>query len=132
MTILRAIRRIPIIVGARPLVVHGACRTGVDAIADHVARRLGYAVELHPARGHPTQDFGLWSGQVRVATSSWSAWARTSVSRSSCPVRVRGAAAPTRTRRTEPAGSHGSPRRRASRHGGTSRGLPRWQARGAI
>ncbi len=39
--------------------VHGACG-GVDAISELHARRWGWAVERHPAQGHPTKDFGTW------------------------------------------------------------------------
>ncbi len=30
-------------------VVHGACETGADAIADRIARAMGHVPELHPA-----------------------------------------------------------------------------------
>ncbi len=30
-------------------VVHGACETGADAIADDIARAMGHVPELHPA-----------------------------------------------------------------------------------
>ena len=33
----------------RPVIVHGACPTGADAIADRIARACGYEVEAHPA-----------------------------------------------------------------------------------
>lgn len=32
-----------------PTIVHGACRSGADAIADVIARRFGWTVEKHPA-----------------------------------------------------------------------------------
>lgn len=50
----------------RPIViVHGACPTGADAIADdwarwHTQQSPHITVERHPAQGHPTQDFGPW------------------------------------------------------------------------
>lgn len=31
------------------IIVHGACRTGADAIANDIAKRLGLVVEPHPA-----------------------------------------------------------------------------------
>ncbi|NUP46176.1 MAG: DUF2493 domain-containing protein [Catenulispora sp.] len=48
-------------------VVHGACPTGADAHtvdwATHmIARDLPVKVEPHPAKGHPTQNFGPWPG----------------------------------------------------------------------
>ncbi|MFF8409010.1 SLOG family protein [Streptomyces omiyaensis] len=48
-------------------IVHGACPTGADAIISTWARArhfLGDPVteERHPAKGHPTQDFGPWPG----------------------------------------------------------------------
>lgn len=48
-------------------VVHGNCPGGADRHADHIARWMrgkGMAidVEQHPAKGHPTQDFGRWPG----------------------------------------------------------------------
>ncbi|MEU4256300.1 SLOG family protein [Streptomyces fradiae] len=47
------------------LVVHGACPTGADRHADTHARQLrnggvSIDIERHPAKGHPTQDFGPW------------------------------------------------------------------------
>ncbi|MER5966677.1 SLOG family protein [Streptomyces sp. NPDC002057] len=48
------------------VVVHGACPTGADAIASawvREQRRPWFVTEEpHPARGHPTQDFGPWPG----------------------------------------------------------------------
>ncbi|WP_329114529.1 SLOG family protein [Streptomyces sp. NBC_01353] len=49
------------------IVVHGACPSGADADAAHWAE-IGsqfvtwIQVEAHPAKGHPTQDFGPWPG----------------------------------------------------------------------
>lgn len=47
-------------------IVHGACPTGVDAIAHEWAttwaQSMGLSVEAHPAQKHPTQDFGPWPG----------------------------------------------------------------------
>ena len=31
------------------VIVHGACETGADAIADGIARAMGHVTELHPA-----------------------------------------------------------------------------------
>lgn len=42
--------------------VHGDCPNGLDAIAKRIADRQGWNVEPHPARNHPTQDFGPWPG----------------------------------------------------------------------
>lgn len=44
--------------------VHGACKTGADAIADRLLREWGFAdsIEQHPAEKHPTQDFGPMPG----------------------------------------------------------------------
>lgn len=44
------------------VVVHGACPIGADQMADDWAGILGLTVEAHPAKGHPTQDFGPWPG----------------------------------------------------------------------
>jgi len=49
------------------VVVHGACRTGADKIADSWATWHGVTnplvqVERHPAQNHPTEDFGPWPG----------------------------------------------------------------------
>lgn len=45
------------------LVVHGACPTGADGYARWM-RSLGLPVDIepHPAKGHPTHDFGPWPG----------------------------------------------------------------------
>lgn len=53
--------------GQRLIVVHGACPSGADAIADawarwHQNRGQLIDIEQHPAQGHPTQDFGPWPG----------------------------------------------------------------------
>lgn len=64
----RAVRRALLLaVGAVGLdrdvvIVHGACPTGVDHVADTWARRWAVDVEAHPAQGHPTEDFGPWPG----------------------------------------------------------------------
>jgi hypothetical protein len=52
-------------VGSELIVVHGACPTGGDQVADEWAqmqRAQGMPViwERHPAEDHPTQDFGPW------------------------------------------------------------------------
>jgi len=46
---LRSEQRTAQVPGAQITVVHGACPTGADAIADEVARVLGMNVERHPA-----------------------------------------------------------------------------------
>lgn len=67
-TIGAALEQALIDAGPRPvLVVHGACPSGADWHADHYARWLrgkgcGIDVEPHPAKGHPTEDFGPWPG----------------------------------------------------------------------
>ncbi|MEE1814241.1 SLOG family protein [Streptomyces sp. SP18ES09] len=43
-------------------IVHGHCPTGADAIADMWCLTRRVTVERHPAKGHPTQDFGPWPG----------------------------------------------------------------------
>lgn len=43
--ILMALADLPLI----STVVHGACETGADAIADRIARAMGHVPELHPA-----------------------------------------------------------------------------------
>lgn len=53
--------------GKRLVVVHGACPTGADRIADawarwHQNRGQNFDIEEHPAKGHPTEDFGEWPG----------------------------------------------------------------------
>jgi hypothetical protein len=53
--------------GKRLVVVHGHCPTGGDAFADEWAveghtRGVCAMPERHPAKGHPTQDFGDWPG----------------------------------------------------------------------
>jgi hypothetical protein len=54
--------------GGRLVVVQGECEQGgVDLAAAQWGRRkkwLGFPVEVegHPARNHPTQDFGPWPG----------------------------------------------------------------------
>lgn len=54
------------IAGADPeepfVVVHGACPTGADAIADELAKRLGVAVETFPADWH---TYGNAAGPIR-------------------------------------------------------------------
>lgn len=47
------------------ILVHGACPTGGDKLADNWAldrQNYGFdvVVERHPAKGHPTQNFGEW------------------------------------------------------------------------
>lgn len=49
----------------RLVVIHGACPSGGDQVADawgKMMKRQGMPVEVeaHPAKGHPTQDFGEW------------------------------------------------------------------------
>lgn len=50
------------------VVVHGASPSGADAIASWWCRSfsrnegLGISEERHPAKRHPTQDFGPWPG----------------------------------------------------------------------
>ncbi len=44
-TILRVLATLPLI----STIVHGACETGADAIADRIARAMGHVPELHPA-----------------------------------------------------------------------------------
>lgn len=44
-TILRVFATLPPI----STIVHGACETGADAIADRIARAMGHVPELHPA-----------------------------------------------------------------------------------
>ncbi|WP_371793047.1 DUF2493 domain-containing protein [Streptomyces sp. NBC_01471] len=47
------------------VIVHGACPSGADAMASWWVRRyqlLGITEEKHPAKGHPTEDFGPWPG----------------------------------------------------------------------
>lgn len=56
-----------IALGQRLVVVHGACPTGVDQIADewanwHRDRGAAFDIERHPAQGHPSEDFGPWPG----------------------------------------------------------------------
>jgi Ni,Fe-hydrogenase III small subunit len=51
----------------RLVVVHGACPTGGDKFADVWAVEKGFeghpvTYERHPAKGHPTMDFGPWPG----------------------------------------------------------------------
>lgn len=51
----------------RMVVVHGACPRGADKFAHAWAKRkqrdgLPVEVEAHPAKNHPTQDFGPWPG----------------------------------------------------------------------
>ncbi|MFF7949091.1 SLOG family protein [Streptomyces griseorubiginosus] len=51
--------------GQRLTVVHGACPTGADAIAQEWAdwhREHGQPIDIerHPAQNHPTEDFGPW------------------------------------------------------------------------
>lgn len=48
--------------GRRVTVIHGACPTGADAMADRLARDHGFTVEPHPAdwRGH-----GKAAGPIR-------------------------------------------------------------------
>ena len=43
-------------------IVHGNCPTGADAIANTWCLTRRVTVEPHPAKGHPTQDFGPWPG----------------------------------------------------------------------
>ena len=63
---LTAAGALAIALGQRLVIVHGACPTGADAIADEWAnwhRERGdrpFTVERHPAQGHPTEDFGPW------------------------------------------------------------------------
>lgn len=64
-TIATAISSIPILAGVRPVVVHGACRSGADALADIVADRLGMAVERHPAIWRPHGIYNPHAGLVR-------------------------------------------------------------------
>lgn len=54
-------------VGRRLVVVHGACPTGGDKFAadwGYAMRDAGEPVDVerHPAKNHPTQDFGPWPG----------------------------------------------------------------------
>jgi hypothetical protein len=47
------------------VIVHGACPTGADAQASwwtRTHRVIGLTEERHPARRHPTEDFGPWPG----------------------------------------------------------------------
>lgn len=51
--------------GKRLIVVHGDCPTGGDRVADawaqsRKARGMPVDYERHPAKGHPTEDFGDW------------------------------------------------------------------------
>jgi hypothetical protein len=46
----------------RPTLVHGACKSGVDIIGELIAKSWNWAIERHPAQGHPEQDFGPWPG----------------------------------------------------------------------
>lgn len=64
-TVFDAIRDARAEVGDRPItVIHGACHTGADAAAAYLCRRQGPGFNLteekHPAKGHPTEDFGPW------------------------------------------------------------------------
>lgn len=46
-------------------VVHGACPTGADAMADLIARRLGFTVERHPADWEAPCRWGCVPGHRR-------------------------------------------------------------------
>lgn len=50
--------------GTHPKLVHGACKTGGDPIAQILATRWGWSVERHPA---PWDEFGKAAGQLRNA-----------------------------------------------------------------
>jgi hypothetical protein len=55
------------------VLMHGACPSGADDIADKWGRRYGVTIESHPARDHPTEDFGPWPdcGPRRNAFMVW-------------------------------------------------------------
>ena len=55
--------------GDRLVVVHGACRTGADRIADGWARRHGVATETHPADWAAGRGAGPARNAAMVATS---------------------------------------------------------------
>lgn len=63
-TIFDALRVIPLLTYYRPVIVHGGCRTGADAIADRIGRQLGYRVEVHRADWRP---MGVYNPQAGLA-----------------------------------------------------------------
>jgi hypothetical protein len=56
--------------GRRVTVVHGACPTGADAIADRLARDHGFTVERHPAGWRGGKAAGLARNTEMVAAGA--------------------------------------------------------------
>jgi hypothetical protein len=96
-----------IALGQRLVVVHGACPTGVDAIANewaewHRQRGQPFAVEPHPAQRHPTEDFGPWPGAGPRRNAHM-----VQLGADACFAFI-GLCTSSRCRRPEPHGSHGA------------------------
>lgn len=47
------------------IIVHGACPTGADDMADDIARELGWAVERHPAEWYKNGKYDNRAGFIR-------------------------------------------------------------------
>jgi hypothetical protein len=104
---LTAAGALAVALGQRLVVVHGACPTGADRIADgwarwHQNRGTAIDIEQHPAQGHPTEDFGPWpaAGPRRNAFM-------VGLGADACFAFIGPCTSP-RCRRTEPHPSHGA------------------------
>lgn len=63
-TILDAFMVIPLLTYTRPVVIHGGA-AGADRLAGHIARRLGWGLEVHPAEWRPYGIYNPQAGLVR-------------------------------------------------------------------